>query len=61
MLEPIKIFLKEILDNPEAKRRFEICQSCDQFNQQLVQCRHCGCFLKGKTIFPGAKCPVGKW
>jgi len=33
----------------EAKRRIEICESCDFFNFSLRTCDKCGCFMDIKT------------
>jgi uncharacterized paraquat-inducible protein A len=33
----------------EAKRRIDICESCEYFNDKLRICEICGCFLDVKT------------
>ena len=45
----------------KAEQRLIICRQCDKYNVLFVQCMECGCFLKVKTLCPGAECPLGKW
>lgn len=47
--------------NEMAEERLQICRSCNRFDPILARCRKCGCFMQGKTRFPGAKCPIGLW
>ena len=54
-------FIKELLDNPVAKERFEHCIQCSSFNQITSQCRNCGCFMRAKVFLPNAQCPENKW
>ena len=55
------------LDNLWAKRRkvseerMKICRECDYFKPSTNQCKKCGCFMNGKTMFMDSKCPIGKW
>jgi hypothetical protein len=44
-----------------SERRLEICSECEHLNKTLMQCKKCGCFMHGKSKFPSASCPVGKW
>ena len=55
--------------NPTAKKssietsdlRYSICLDCPEFINLTKQCKQCGCFMKTKTKFEKAKCPIGKW
>ncbi len=44
-----------------ATSRMSICQGCPEFFKASGQCKKCGCFMKAKTKFEAAKCPIGKW
>ena len=50
----------EVEKSDMAKTRYDICKSCDLFNQ-FKFCKSCGCFMPLKTRFPKASCPEGKW
>jgi hypothetical protein len=47
--------------------RYNLCLSCDQFDQQLNQCKVCGCNINNKRIFlnklawADQECPLKKW
>ncbi len=45
----------------EAERRFNICLGCEFLSQDDLRCSQCGCFMRFKTAFRTATCPVGKW
>jgi hypothetical protein len=45
----------------KAEQRLIICRQCEKYNDLLVQCMECGCFLKAKTLWPYTDCPLGKW
>jgi len=57
----------QIARNPKVasddlyEQRMKICRACTFFDQEQVRCRKCGCRLKGKARFEGAKCPIQKW
>ena len=57
----------QIARNPKVasedlyEQRMKICRACAFFDQEQVRCRKCGCKLKGKARFEGAKCPIQKW
>lgn len=59
--------MKLQLENLWAKRqriadeRLKICKECEHLEHTLLQCEVCGCFMKGKTLFPFSKCPLDKW
>lgn len=42
-------------------KRMKICKGCAFFDHEKVKCKKCGCNLKGKAKFEGAKCPIQKW
>ena len=48
---------------PEEKieNRKTLCYSCNSFDTEQARCKLCGCFMKIKVHFDGAKCPDGKW
>lgn len=45
----------------ESKRRYAICNSCEEFQRVPLTCRLCGCFMPAKTKLQNASCPAGKW
>ena len=40
--------------------RWNHCQGCT-FLKNNSRCSKCGCFMKAKVKFKGAKCPIGIW
>lgn len=44
---------------PFARRRIEICRSCEHYVALI--CKQCGCFMPIKTRFRQTECPIGKW
>lgn len=44
-----------------ADERFSICQACEHLDPNCNRCRKCGCFMKLKSMYMGAECPIGKW
>lgn len=44
-----------------SEERFNICKSCEEFNDLTRTCKKCGCFMPTKTTIAKAKCPIGKW
>lgn len=44
-----------------AKKRFEICKSCDKFKSLLSRCGECGCLMTMKVKFSSSSCPLNKW
>jgi hypothetical protein len=47
-----------------VRKRWELCFSCEHFNNDSVipsRCMKCGCGMKLKTRLQAAKCPIGKW
>lgn len=51
----------EKISEEEAKKRLDICFSCDRLIKLTTQCKECGCFMNLKTKLPHASCPIGKW
>ena len=43
----------------EQKRRMEICQSCEMYEQG--RCKSCGCFLETKVSWRVSTCPLELW
>lgn len=42
--------------------RLEICQTCPEFaNNNLNQCKQCGCIIQLKVKDTSSVCPLGKW
>jgi len=56
-----EIFLKKVLDSPQALSRMRICVECPQMDKERDICNQCGCDLKLKTLVPFAHCPEQKW
>lgn len=42
-------------------QRYQICKSCDRFNNMLKLCGECGCFMPMKTLMKNESCPLNKW
>ena len=61
MINSIKHFIQNLIDNPQAKQRFETCIQCPSFISITNQCKECGCFMKAKVFVPQAACPLNKW
>lgn len=51
----------------EILSRYEICNSCDEFDKVRSQCSICGCNINKRKIFlnklawADQECPKGKW
>ena len=47
----------------EAEKRIEICRSnvCGKWRASDETCSACGCYMKSKTPWRSAVCPVGLW
>jgi hypothetical protein len=41
--------------------RWELCQSCEHFDEPEEGCRVCGCYLPHKIKDPWGDCPLDKW
>lgn len=51
----------EYVSKEEAAIRLDICKSCPELIQGLLQCKKCGCFMKAKTMIKHSECPLHKW
>ena len=59
-----KYFCMAILnkvDESIKEERLRICQECDKFFVPTSTCKVCGCFMKLKTTYDKARCPLNKW
>jgi hypothetical protein len=58
---------KRLLHNPSlstrenARRRLDICKSCEFYKPETSQCSECGCFMPMKVTFANMICPLHKW
>jgi hypothetical protein len=50
-----------IVPEEVGSQRLALCDSCEFLNREKFRCTKCGCFMKTKTQFAGAKCPENKW
>jgi hypothetical protein len=41
--------------------RYQVCKSCEDFNNLIKLCNNCKCFMPVKVQFKKSKCPKGKW
>ncbi len=55
--------IKKVLlhDSAIIESRMAECHDCEHFIKATSQCKKCGCFMKVKTRFATARCPIGKW
>ena len=51
----------EYSDEKISEERYQTCLSCDHLIKLTHQCKKCGCFMKTKTKFKDARCPIQKW
>ena len=52
----------EPMDDSQAmKVRYRTCKLCPQFDQELLKCDLCECFMPIKVQFKSNSCPDGKW
>jgi hypothetical protein len=77
ILKKLPIFFKSLLfhvwagfpksTKQEILKRFEICQSCEFFDNKKSQCLVCGCNVNTKKVFlnklawADQHCPQNKW
>jgi hypothetical protein len=50
---------RTLVSSEIQKERMDICNACNYYVNN--KCKKCGCQLKVKTQFAGAKCPLNKW
>lgn len=43
------------------EERFNICNSCKEFNSSSKSCEICNCYLPIKVTIKIASCPLKKW
>lgn len=53
--------IQNTLHTDKAKRRYEMCLSCNHFSLIDKKCLECGCFMQLKVMMPTAQCPKRKW
>ena len=51
----------KFLNIANAKSRYDICKSCNNFLNLTKQCSVCKCFMSIKVMLPGSSCPINKW
>jgi hypothetical protein len=51
----------EVAEPVSIKHRYQICKTCDKFDNLFKKCQVCNCFMPIKTQFKIFKCPQGKW
>jgi len=47
------------VNEEQQKERLDVCNDCEYYDKG--RCKQCGCFMKYKTQFYTAKCPIQKW
>lgn len=63
----LKDTARRLLEDPSfaprkvAKQRLEICESCDRYQAESMQCAICQCIMPVKTTMANMKCPIDKW
>ena len=50
-----------ILNQAVIDSRMDECLKCEHLFKPTKSCKKCGCFMKVKTLYKNAKCPIGKW
>ena len=58
MINEFKFFFT---NKEEYHRRYDICKSCDRFNNLTKQCKECNCFMPMKCKISNLPCPLGYW
>jgi hypothetical protein len=53
-----RILNKVFVSEEEKDVRMTICRGCEHFNETLVQCGICGCFLEAKTRLKNFHCAL---
>lgn len=51
----------EPVDGFSAKIRYRTCKLCPYFDQEMLLCDLCACFMPIKVQFKKTVCPKGKW
>lgn len=53
-----ELLAKVFVSSEEAASRMEICRACPHFEDLLVRCKICGCFLEAKTRLRAFHCAL---
>ena len=51
----------KVISKKLFKERMNTCYDCSSYDDTLVRCKECGCFLMLKAILVATKCPKDKW
>lgn len=49
------------LSEEERNKRYDICKTCEHFNEKTTQCKICNCIMSVKTYLGQSSCPLKKW
>lgn len=49
------------VDSETKNNRLNICKTCEHYNDSLIKCNSCGCFLLIKAAWASEDCPLKKW
>ena len=54
---------KKIVSEAVARKRLDMCESCEWFNAKTRVCSQpgCGCNMDKKVTWAEQKCPIGRW
>jgi hypothetical protein len=44
-----------------AQARYDICKTCEKFDETTAKCGECGCYMKYNVKFAEFACPLKKW
>ena len=59
-LKGLSVMIGGMVEKEVSDKRFDICNDCDSLKAN-DRCKECGCYMKAKTKFKKAFCPLGKW
>tara|TARA_R100001594_G_scaffold28727_1_gene53999 strand:+ start:593 stop:790 length:198 start_codon:yes stop_codon:yes gene_type:complete len=59
-LKGLSVMISGMVEEKISSERFDICKNCDSLRPNNT-CRECGCYMKAKTKFKKATCPLNKW
>lgn len=43
------------------EERWNLCKSCEHYDEQPQGCKYCGCYLPAKIKDQWGECPIDKW
>lgn len=49
------------VDEETKNNRLKICKDCEFYEDSLIRCNKCGCFLLIKAAWASEDCPLQKW